>query len=365
MLKHPFRRFVPFALVSLFSLLPLLTTAQDSLPVTRTAEYDIGVRCPLSLTLDATQTQVWVLMDGCYNGGYTLQGYQLADGTPITTDVEQYTAALEPLKDQWIYSDTRPFAFTPDGAVDIRYNDPDTYSALNLRFTLDGSEPPATENVLLTNEVIADLIPDYSGYPETTTYNHDHTLAVVRDTSTLYIVDLPSGEIRFQLDFEPTTDFITASFSTDGQLMYLSTLVNGEDVTDYRSTLAVYSLPEGTLGETYDVPTYFNVVSPDNRYVIGVDSEETLMVTDLETGVSSEPIIYSEPPRPLSMCYNSGLPAPTGLDMQTSGELYVRDILWLPDSSGFVTVNTGQGQGLGGGRTCIFEYSRMRVYAVG
>ncbi len=363
--KHPVSRFVPFALLSLFALLPLVTTAQSALPVTRTAEYDIGVRCPLGLTLDLTQTQVWVLMDNCFNGRYGLQGYQLADGTPITTDLEQYAEVLEPLRDRWLYSDTRPFAFTPDGVVDIRYNDPDTYSGLNLRFTLDGSEPPATESLLLTNEVIADLIPDYAGYPETTSYNHDHTLAFVSDTSAVYIVDLIKGEILFQIDSGTMTDFSRAYFSTDGQLVYLSTLVNPDNMDDYSSTLASYRLSDGELVKSYDIPTFLNVVSPDNRYVIGVDSEETLMVTDLETGVSSEQIIYSEPPRPLSICYNSGLPAPTGLDMQTSGKLYVRDIIWLPDSSGFVTVNSGQGQGLGGGRTCIFEYSRMRVYAVG
>lgn len=346
-------------------LMPLTAQAQDTLPVTRTAEYDIGVRCPLGLTLDATQEQVWVLMDGCYDGGYALQGYRLADGTPITNEPEPYVDVLEPLANQWLYSDTRPFGFTPDGAVDIIYNDPDTYSAKSLRFSLDGSATPDSEYTLLTNDKITELIPDFSGYPETTSYNTDHTLAFVPDTTSVYVIDLKTERILFSIEDGETAYLIRPFFSTDGQFLYTSKVINVEDMQDNTSTLDVYSLPDGELLKSYEIPTYLNVISPDNRYAIGVYNDVTLMVTDLETGVSSEPIVYSEPPRGLTTCYNSGLPAPTGLDIQTSGLLYVRDIVWLPDSSGFLTANTGQGQGLGGGRTCIFEYSRLRVYMVG
>ncbi|MCA0455105.1 MAG: hypothetical protein LCI00_14115 [Chloroflexi bacterium] len=357
------KRHIPLFALALL-LMPLVAQAQDTLTVTRTAEYNIGVRCPLGLTLDAAGEQAWILMDGCYDGGYALEAFQLADGTPIT-EPDQYVEPLEPLAKQWIYPDTRPFGFTPDGAVDIIYNDPDTYSAKNLRFTLDGSDAPASDYTLLTNEKIIELIPGFSGYFENTTYNTDHTLAFVPDTASVYVIDLKTETILFSIDGEEIAYLIRPYFSTDGQYLYTSSLINPDDMADYRSTLAVYNLPDGEPVKSYEVPTYFNVISPDNRYAIGVYSEETLMVTDLETGTSSEPIIYSEPPQPLKTCYNSGLPAPTGLDMQTSGKLYVRDIMWLPDSSGFLTVNTNQGQGLGGGRTCIYEYSRLRVYTVG
>lgn len=360
MLKHLIRLFALTLLV-----VPLSASAQNTLAITRTAEYDIGVRCPLGMTLDPTQQEVWVLMDGCYGGGYGLQGYQLADGTPITTNLDQYNDVLLPLANQWIYSDTRPFAFTPDGAVDIIYNDPDTYSAKSLRFSLDGSQPPASDNLLLTNDEITRLIPDFTGYFETTTYNTDHTLAFVPDTTTLYIVDLKSGSILFTIDGGETAYLARPYFSTNGQYLYVSMLINPDDMQDYSSTLVVYSLPDGAEVNTYSIPTYFNIISPDNRYAVGVDSEETLMVVELETGAMSEPIIYSEPPRAPTICYNSGLAAPTGVDFKTSGKLYVRDIVWLPDSSGFITVNTNQGLGSGGGRTCIFDYSRMRVYTVG
>ncbi len=357
--KHFIRWFV-FALL----LIPLAAAAQDTLPITRTAEYDIGVRCPLGVSLDSTGAQAWVLMDGCYDGGFALQGYHIADGSALN-EPDQYVEPLTPLDGQWIYSDTRPFAFTPDGAVDIIYNDPDTYSAKSLRFTLDGSAAPDNGFTLLTNDKITELIPDFSGYPETTSYNTDHTLAFVPDTTTLYVIDLKSEAILFSIEVGETAYLARPYFSTDGQYLYTSIVVNAEDMQDNTSTLAVYSLPDGELVKRYEVPTYLNQISPDNRYAIGIYNDDALMVTDLESGVSSEPIIYSEPPRGLTTCYNSGLPAPTGLDIRTSGKLYVRDIVWLPDSSGFLTVNTGQGQGLGGGRLCIFEYSRLRVYSVG
>ena len=53
-------------LITLYAALTLNVYAQnDTLPITRTAEYDIGLKCPVSVTLDPTQTAIWVLMNNC------------------------------------------------------------------------------------------------------------------------------------------------------------------------------------------------------------------------------------------------------------------------------------------------------------
>src|SRR5438045_1697122 len=116
-------RVLALILIALF-VAPLIVSAQAATPVvTQTAEYNIGFGCPVTATLAPDQTVLWVLMNNCGSGRYTLQGFNVRDGSPIKADDKDFAEVLKPLTDKWIYSTTKPLAFTPDGVVDLRYND--------------------------------------------------------------------------------------------------------------------------------------------------------------------------------------------------------------------------------------------------
>jgi hypothetical protein len=347
---------------------PLAVGAQAPAPdVTKTAEYNIGFDCPVSATLDPDQTTLWILMDNCITKNFTLQGFKLADGSPIDANADHFVDTLAPLDGLFPFSNTMPLAFTPDGIADVLYNENENYDTRNLRISLTTDQAPASTLTLLTNDTLQDLIPGYAGYPETITYNSDHTLAVVADTTIFHIIDLKVGKDLLQVEALVSTDYSTASFSKDNQHLYITTAKNLEDANDTASTLNIYSLPDGKLLKTYDVPSFWNIVSPDERYVaapIGGQYDAALLITDLEMGSISQPILVNEPAHKVMECLNTKKNV-SDVDFKASGELPVRDLIWLPDSSGFLTVNSYLGQRAGGRDSiCNFDYSRLRVYHV-
>ncbi len=368
MYHHPAKRLLSSSLILLvvIALFSSIVSAQAAPNPTLAAEYNIGFSCPVSATLSPDQKAIWVLMDNCGSGGFKLLGFNTADGSPVTGNDQNYADVLAPLKDQWVYSDIKPLAFTPDGIVDIRYSNADTYDALNLRFALNGDKPAPTDFTLLTTDTIQSLISGYAGYPETTTYNADHTLAVVIDTNAFHIIDLKTGTERLLIDVSPSTDYSIPSFSQDSKRLYVSTSKNPDDGNDAHSTLSAYDLADGKLLKSVDLPSSLNVVSPDGRFAVGYvggQYDAGLIVTNLETDASSPSILVNEPSHPVTECLNTGKKL-KGLDFKTSGELPVIDIVWLPDSSGFLTVNSYQGEGSSGAPPCIWNYSRLRQYKI-
>lgn len=343
--------------------------AQDALPLTQTAEYSLGFDCPAASSLDPAGETLWVLMENCGGSDYTLLGFNPADGTPVSADAEKFAAALAPLDNQWLYPETRPFAFTPDGAVDVLYNDGESYDALNLRFTLDGAAAPDDTRTLPTLETVSELIPGYEGYLETTVYNADHTLAAIADLASIHIFDMAAGETLFVVDAAPESYNFYPTFSEDGETLYIASFNNPENYDDYSATLRAYSLPAGDLTATYDVPSAFLTVSPNGRYAAGkigdtAGESEQLIVMELATGRTSASVEMYEPPRQLTACANDGRDM-SDLDITVTGRLPVRDITWLADSSGFYTVQSYGGAAMGGGRACFLDYSRLRHYRVG
>lgn len=343
-------------------------TAQDALPLTQTAEYNLGFDCPAASSLDPAGETLWVLMENCGDRGYTLLGFNPADGTPVSADSDNFAAALAPLDNQWLYPETRPFAFTPDGAVDVLYNDGESYDALNLRFTLDGSAAPDDTRTLPTMDTINGLIPGYEGYLETTVYSADHTLAAIADLASIHIFDMTAGETLFVLDTAPESYNFYPTFSEDGTTLYVASFKNPENYDDYSATLSAYNLPDGELTATYDLPSAFLSISPDGRYAAGKTGDsagesEQLIVVELATGRTSASLEMFEPSRKLTACANDGRDM-SDVDFTVSGRLPVRDITWLADSSGFYTVQSYGGEAAGGGRACYFNTSRLRHYRV-
>ncbi|MBI1278343.1 MAG: hypothetical protein GC179_09470 [Anaerolineaceae bacterium] len=356
---------IAFVLTLCFA--PLAVNAQTQVNVTQSVEYKIGFDCPVTATLSPDATILWVLMDNCYNSGFNMLGFNVADGTPVQADANHFTEVLMPLKDMWIYADTRPMAFTPDGIVDLRYNDGDTYDSHNIRLSVTGGEATASDLTQLTNETVQQLIPGFAGYTETISYSPDHKFAVIPDTTTFHIIDLKTGKDLFQIDSQPTTDYSRAVFSADNQHLFISTLKKPDDMQDDSSTLAVYDVSDGKLVKTYDVPTYTNVISPDERYIVGRvggQFDAGIVVTNLETGSFSDVVLINEPPHLVTECLNTGEKV-SGVNFKTRGELPILDIVWMPDSSGFFTVNSYLGDVAAGGTICIFNTSRLRQYKVG
>ncbi|MEO8392161.1 MAG: hypothetical protein ABI700_04130 [Chloroflexota bacterium] len=362
-LKH--LALISFTLCLCLAVMPV--AAQDAaLNVEQIAEYDLGFDCPSTSTLDPDQAILWILMNNCGIRHFSLQGFHVADGTPVNPapDADQFASALKSLDDVFIYSETRPFVFTSDNTLDLIYAEVQEYDTRNLRLTLDSSAPPAdTRTFLPTLANLNSLIPGFSGYPEATVYNADHTLAAVMDTPAFHIIDLKSGADMLQIDATPDTNASKAYFAADGQSLYIATFDHPDDTNDYSATLRSYSLPDGDLLQSYPVPSGLLYISPDGRYAAAEFGENEIAIIELATGKTSPSISLSEAQHRVTQCVNSGKDT-SDVDFTTSGNLYLMDLQWLPDDSGFFTVQSYLGEGAGGGSFCAFDYSRLRRYTL-
>ncbi len=371
LLQHHRTVFV-IAALALLSLLPGVfqppAAAQTASPVlTLEAEVDIGFDCPVSATPDPAGDILWVLMDNCDGGSYTLRGFRIADGSRVAGRGDDFAPALTDLRNGFVDSFVLPLAFTPDGALDIfylAYTAPRTEEIRNIRLRLDGGDPVDERAILPALETLQALIPGYDGYVGMTVYSPDHTRAIAIEETRFTIIDLQAGTVLLTIDAPEGTFGTIPGFSADGEVLVFPRLNAPEDFDRLDSTLRLYSLPEGDLLATYDVPSPSLWLSPDRRVVAALLGDDQLIVTDLASGNTSQPIRIFEPPTPVRRCLNSGKEV-SGVDYVTRGVLYLTGLIWLPDSSGFLTVNSYMGDGAqGSGSDCLFNYSRLRRYSV-
>lgn len=335
-----------------------------ALDVIQAAEYDIGFDCPVSAALAPGAARLWVLMDDCYDSHFSLRAFSVVDGSPLNDDTSDFSDELAVLDEGYITHFTFPVAFTPDGMLDILYSDSESYDTLNLRVPVDAAETADTRALLPTLDALNALIPGFTGYPETTVYNADHTLAAVIDETHFYVLDLLAGVRLLEIEQpgEPYSSF--PYFSTDSHLLYITQLHNPEDYDDYTSTLYVFSLPDGEQRASYEVPSPFIWVSPNDQYVAMQVGDETLQVLDLVSGGLSVALPLFEPPTKVMRCLNNNADV-SDIDYTTRGNLFLMGLNWLPDSSGFLTVQSYLGDGAeGSGSVCIFNYSRLRHYTI-
>lgn len=357
---------VVLTLLILSSALPPPAAAQTGAPaLALQAEYDIGFDCPVSAALDTTGV-LWVLMDNCFNYQYTLRGFGVEDGSPVPGgSADDFAVALADLEEglPWYTA----MAFTPDGALDIlysAYSAPQTYDIRNLRLGLRAEAPADTRAVLPTLPALEALIPGFAGYPEVTVYSADHTRAVVVEETRFTIIDLQAGEILLTMDIPAGTYGSFPAFTGDGQLLAIARLNDRDDYNTLESTLTFYSLPGGEEVASIPVPTPYLWLSPDRRTAAALLDSDTLIAIDLTSGNASQSLYIFERPTFIPRCLNNGQDI-SDVGFTTRGELYVMDLEWLPDSSGFLTVNSYMGDGAqGSGSDCIFNYSRLRLYSV-
>lgn len=357
--------------IALFSLTRTVQ-AQDTAPVlTPTAEYNLGFDCPVASALAPSQTTLWVLMNDCFEEDYTLREFNPVDGLVVSNQVNDYVDSLSALQHDtsvsWLVS---ALSFTTPDTVNIIYSDGNNdYELANISFSLTSGEAVDPSTMILNSDTINTFIPDYDGYLGSTVYNLNHTLAAVSDRAGFHILDLVAGVERLQIPVENEPYTYNPSFSADSQRLYLPGFDNLNDTNDFSATLNIYSLETGEVLNIYAVPSALLWVSPDEHYAVALigtsaGTSQTLQVIDLETSTLSNPISVYEKPHQVTKCLNDGNNASDRGNV-VSGRLPIMGLNWLPDSSGFVTVNSyWGGVVVNGDGVCIFDYSRMRLYSV-
>jgi hypothetical protein len=300
-------------------------------------------------------------MEGCFSRSYSLLAFNVTNGTSVETgSPDNFSGALTVLNGQYIDSLTNPMAFLDGGEIlSLYYIDAETYAPHNLLLSLSDGDilPPP-----LTDEDLSALFLTVTEYPETAVYNHHHTQAAVVGVEFLTVFDLPTGEAIFSL---PLAEEFNAfpSFSQDGTVLYVGQFDDFEDTDSYASTLHTYSLPDGELLNSYPVPSAFLSVSPDERYAVAeIDSNDgtssDIILVDLTSGATNDPIALFEPSRKLMACTNDGRNM-SDVDFTVSGRLRLAGLDWLLDSRGFVYTRSYRGEAAGGGRPCMFNTSRL------
>lgn len=347
-------------LLLLLMIAPIASHAQDDAPtLTLTDEQDTGYRCPAASALQPDTDILWVVMDNCRSRDRTLHAFdrntgELIDatvGAPFTLDmlegyeIDRFIAAL---------------GFTPDGTLEListNYED-ETFA----RFQIDITSGDVTQDEE-ADAALNTLLRQYSEYPVyLTVFSRDHQLAAVSDEVILRVVDLASDTVLFEVD----EAIGISAFSPDGGRFYISTLNDPDDMDSFEGTLLVYSVPDGELLSSHDLPFSGLYPSEDGRYVAAElasfeGGKEQLAVLDTETGALSAELPISEAPQQVTTCQNDGRDV-SDVDFRTSGHLSIIGLQWLADGSGFITLNSPGNQETNTG--CVLDYSRLRHYAV-
>ncbi len=343
---------------------PILTSrAQgNGLNLIQTAEYDIGLDCPVTAALDPAGTTYWVLMNNCFQGKHTLHAYNISDGTQVNTD--DYAEALKGLKGVYVDWAITPMGFTPAGDLSIRYNDAETYESINLLIPLATGGEAVTETSATYNALLA----KYSDYAEFSTYSPDHTRVVAVGATSFHILDVQAETEIVEISAEGSTDYTIARFSADGKHLHVIRFNNTEDMTDHSSTLLIYSLPDGKLLNQYPVSSSAVWVSPDEAYAAvqhfsnNISELSEIVVVNLESGLTSPASNLLEKPAPVTTCLNSGNNV-SDIGYMTRGYLSMPGLHWLLDGSGLILPLSYNGDGAqSSGSSCIFDHSRLRTY---
>ncbi len=327
------------------------------------AEQNIGGDCPVASAIEPDTGVLWVLMDNCGSDLVALQRFDMNTGTLldpvplITDDVDFETFFTLTLMN--------PLAFALDGSLRL-------YGILNesetlISFAIDPATGELTAHPDGDDSLNAFLgqFTSYIGY--SVTFSPDHTYATVLDDDGLLltVVNIASQEVLLEVEG------IQAAFAPNNGLLYAAAFTEPDNINSDASIVSVYSLPDGELLTSVEMPIPTIYPSPDGRYaVLATDRFEgglyilghaELSVLDLETGTTSPRQLIGTGPRPALTCVNDGRSI-ADLNMTTGGDLPLIAVHWLADSSGFITVNSHGGQITNTG--CVLEYSRLRQYSI-
>ncbi|HEX2619294.1 MAG TPA: hypothetical protein VHL11_04075 [Phototrophicaceae bacterium] len=256
---------------------------------------------------------------------------------------------------------TTPLAFTSEdeGTLEFFVYDYENYDLKT--FYIDIASGTVSEDAD-TDERLNTLLGQFREYKEQASYSPDHRYAATLTDTSLSIIDIL--EEKELLKIESTASFV--KFSPDSNMAYLSTLDEPDNMENNNTTTTIYTLPDTKAVQPLPVPAFLIFPSPDGRYLaaqFGADADK-LGIVDLATGAVSPTLDMWEKPAKVMKCLNTGNDT-SDVDFTSSGRLYLIDLQWLPDSSGFIALNSYSGDGAqGGGSTCEFNYSRLRQYHV-
>ncbi|MBZ0318433.1 MAG: hypothetical protein K8L91_18620 [Anaerolineae bacterium] len=368
-----FARLLAFLLVLVFFVMgivaatkPLAHAQSGELGLALTAEDNIGFDCPISVAIDPSGT-AWVLMDNCFEDDFTLLTFGAGGGEATNDEAHNFSSVLTALAEGTNGSGgMTDLSFAPDGTFIIHYMDAN-FSPMTMTIPAGSDGSSSTEAT--SSDANAVILMDYTPFPEGAAYNADGTQAVAINEDSLHVVDLQSGTEIVALDIPGGNFNAMPQFSADGTQLYVTQLNNINDGTAMTSTLHVYDLPGGELVASYDLPSFLAWVSPNGEMVAMAlpnhdNTQEDLFVLELATGNLSNIMEVFEEPHQVTTCLNNGDDV-SDLDYMSSGHLPINDLAWLPDSSGFVTVNSHFGEAAGNATyTCNLQYSRLRHYAV-
>lgn len=355
MLKQTMYR-MTMVILALVLLQPVDAQAQGDAPsLALTAEHDIGFDCPVATAVQPDSDVLWVLMDNCGGYRFSLHAYDLKSGEPL----DRASIALEDIDGNaaMMYASSQPMGFRPDGKLEVDSFNNDTYERTSYLVDVDSG--------VITSDSDADkrsdqAIRQYSDYPEQAIYSPDRAYAVaVDDAGLLHVLDMVASKLLFKVE----ATYGQASFSPDSRQLYVAVFDEPDNMDNPNATLSVYDLPNATAKPSVHLPTAFVYPSPDGRYLAAQIGDSQLGVVEVATGKMSSVLEMWEKPGRALTCENDGRSL-SDVDFPRSGRLTLTSVQWLPDSSGFYTVNSYGGEAAGGGRPCFFNHSRLRQYVI-
>jgi hypothetical protein len=341
----------------------LISRAQEkTLTLTLTTEHEIGFECPIASTQQPGTDTMWVLVDNCRGLQFSLHAYDLKSGEALDT----VPILLDEI-DGNVYAiyNLMPLAFTSNGTLELFAANNETDDI--ARFQID-PESGATTSDASADEQLNNFLRQFSDYPSfSVTFSPDHTRAISFDNDglALYVLDLVAEDVLFKLEGA----FSLSGFSPDSQQLYVGTLDDPDNFEADGSTVSIYNLPDDTVIQSLPLPISLVYPSPDGRYVAfqtapNEGGTEQLGLVELATGAVSPLLKISIEPHKVLTCVNSGRNV-SDVDLTTSGQMSLRALEWLPDSSGFVTANSYGNQVSGSSSNpCFWENSRLRYYQI-
>jgi hypothetical protein len=338
--------------------------AQDAPQFSLVSEFSLGDYCPAEGVISPDGSVVWVLMYDCIGDyGVSIQAFSVADGTPVGEPIGPFDMEISGIRLGLM--DSPIMALHDDGTLTVDFVDTwDTGTTAS--FTVDtatGAITPDADSprVLTTDEIFASM-PDFTGFTDFFWYNDDRSLALTRDDQAIFVFDVASGQVVLRVVPPGPLDYVGSMFGPERNHLYAWAWAEPGTSGILAGTLYEWDIPSGELVSATEYPYFPSASSPDGRFsvvsTVPCCEVVNIAVMDLANVSVSDPLLTKTRLDLLEICKSTGRPT-TNYDWASDDPLE-RDLIWLPDSSGFVTLNSDEfSQG-----SCRSNDSRMRVYSV-
>ena len=352
--------------LALFIVLALpgaLVVAQDGPDVSLVGEYSLGDGCPRFGAMSPDGRTVWMVAFDCIND-YTISLLAVSAEDAAVVGASDGPFEME-VPGTEVFGFDLPLVIGGDGTLTADFVDWTTLETASFEIDPVTGAISAVEDSprILTAEAIMAALPEFTGYTDYLVYSADRTRALAQDDSAFYVFDVASGQNIMRLEPDGDIESIFAAFGPDSNHLYLHQMAEPGNYDNPAETVTVYSIPDGEVIKQFDSPYMIFSISPDERYgvvtTIPCCDHMSLAVLDLTTGALSESLPTQTSTMALNICKNDGRTTEFGW---TSDDPNLIEILWLPDSSGFITLHSEQFSS--GPNPCNTNDSRMRVYAV-